>query len=281
MPFAVPRCRFLLTAPLGLLASTAALAQDAHLPLDQASIRLGGYAAGVDTDVTASDKSGFLSGSINLENDLGFRRNKQVPRARADFLFGEHEGLAIDYYTIDRSSDHAFAREGSYAGQSYHLDAQVRSKLDFDFGSVAWRWWYGQGNDAYGLGLGGAWYRVRTALAGDGSVDLGLGLPDPQPFDSTSDDKAWAPMLQLGWRHAFNDQWRIYIDASGIRKNGGRLSGHIYNGAFGVEWLPWEHVGFGAEYDYSQIRLDWRREHYNATLDMSLSGPSAYVKLRF
>lgn len=277
----LPRRRTCLVLVAGMLAGGGAFAQDAPLPIDRASVRLGGYYANVDTDVSASDKSGFLSGNINLEDDLGFRHSKEVPRVRADFLFGEHEGLALDYYSVDRSSQQTLSRDASYGGIDYSADADVHAKLDFDFGSVAWRWWFGQGNDAYGVGLGGAWYRVTTQVNGEATFDPGTGHTETWPFDSSSNDKAWAPMLQLGWRHAFNDQWRMYLDASGVRKNGGRLSGHIYNGALGVEWLPTAHLGVGLEYDYSQIRLDWRRKAYDEGLDMSLSGPSAYVKLRF
>lgn len=266
---------------LFLLAATGtALAQDATAPLDRASIRLGGYYANVDTDVTASDPSDLVSGRINLENDLGFDQNKTVPRARADFLFGEHQGLALDYYSIDRTSRQALARSVTYDGVTYSADADVRAKLDFDFGSAAWRWWFGQGNDAYGVGLGAGWYRVKTALAGEGAYDIGAG-PQTVSVDTASNDSAWAPMLQLGWRHVFGDRWRMYLDASGVRKNGGKISGHIYNAALGMEWLPWANLGFGLEYGYSQIKLHWRRSAYDADLDMTLNGPSAYVKLRW
>jgi hypothetical protein len=270
----------LFLSPLAL-ASTAAFAQDAPAALDRVSLRLGGYYANVDTDVSVADPSDTLSGKINLEDDLGFKQNKTVPRARADFLIGEHQGLALDYYSLDRTSHQVLARDLSYNGVTYSASADVRAKLDFDFGSVAWRWWFGQGNDTYGVGLGGGWYRVKTALAGDGAYDPGAGSPQQVSVTTSSNDSAWAPMLQLGWRHAFNDHWRMYLDASGVRKNGGRISGHIYNAALGAEWLPLDNLGFGLEYGYSQIKLHWRRSAYDADLDMSLNGPSAFVNLRW
>ena len=263
--------------------SSASFAQDGTTSpaLDRASIRLGGYYANVDTNIGASDNAGRATGTFNLEDDLGFKKHETVPRARADFLIGDHQGLALDYYSIDRSRTASLARGISYDGVDYAANASVRAKLNFDFGSVGWRWWFGQGSDTFGLGLGGAWYQIDTRLSGQGTV---TGLPDgpmTASMDTGSKDSAWAPMLQLGWRHAFNDQWRMYFDASGVKKNGGRLSGHIYNTALGVEWLPWEHVGFGAEYNFSRIKLDWRRTDYTARLDMKLNGPSMYVNFRF
>jgi hypothetical protein len=66
-----------------------------------------------------------------------------------------------------------------------------------------------------------------------------------------------------------------------VKKNGGRLNGHIYNAALGLAWYPWKNLGFGAEYGYSRIMLNQHKSRYNARLDMKLSGPSVFVKLRF
>ncbi|MHB1273730.1 MAG: hypothetical protein ACYCZD_13365 [Rhodanobacter sp.] len=88
-------------------------------------------------------------------------------------------------------------------------------------------------------------------------------------------------MLQLGWRHAFSDRWRMYFDASGVKKNGGRLSGHIYNAALGTEWYPRPNLGLGAEYGYTRIVLHQHRHSYDANLDMKLHGPSVFLRLRF
>jgi hypothetical protein len=258
------------------LASSVASAQQAPA-LDRVSIWLGGYYAHTDTTIGASDKSGQFNGDFNLEKDLGFNNHKTVPRARLDFLVGDSQGFSLDYYSVNRERSKSLTRDISYDGNDYSAAATVRGKLDFDFGSAAYRWWFGHGNDVFGLGLGGAYYRVHTGISGEASVN---GSPVGQA-SSSSNDSAWAPMLQLGWRHAFNDQWRMYVDASGVKKNGGRLNGHIYNAALGLEWFPWKNVGLGAEYGYTRIRLNQRKQYYDANLDMKLDGPSLFVRFRF
>lgn len=257
------------------LASSGALAQKSPA-LDRVSVWLGGYYANTDTTIGASDKSGQLKGHVNLEDDLGFKDRKKVPRARLDFLIGDSQGFSLDYFSVNRSRSKSLGRDISYGGNDYSASARVSGKLDFDFGSAAYRWWFGEGNDVFGLGLGGAYYRVHAGISGDASLN-----GESVHASSTSNDSAWAPMLQLGWRHAFNDQWRMYFDASGVKKNGGNLNGHIYNAALGVEWFPWQNVGFGAEYGYSRIKLNQRKHNYNADLDMKLDGPSLFVRLRF
>ena len=244
--------------------------------LDRVSIWVGGYYANSDTNISASDKNDQYHAGFNLEDDLGFKKHKTVPRVRADFLIGAHKGFSLDYYSVKRTRTQAISRDISYAGDDYSASAQVRGKLNFDFGSAAYRWWFGQGNDVFGLGLGAAYYRVKAGISGAATLD-----GQTVQASSSSNDSAWAPTLQLGWRHAFNDSWRMYLNASGVRKNGGNLNGHIYNAALGVEWFPWRNVGFGAEYGYTRIKLNQRKHDYDAHLDMKLDGPSLFARFRF
>ncbi|OOG41394.1 hypothetical protein B0E51_06735 [Rhodanobacter sp. C05] len=266
--------RYLLTAPL-LLASTASFA-DVSPALDRFDLSLGAYYANTSTTIGASDKSGQYTGNVNLERDLGFEDHKTVPRVKLDFLLGDHQGFSFDYFSLNRSRAKTLSDDISYGGNEYDASASVHGKLNFDFGSAAYRWWFGSGSDVFGLGIGAAYYRVGAGISGTATLD-----GESAQASTSYDETAGAPLLQLGWRHAFNDNLRMYFDASGVKKNGGNLNGHIYNAALGLEWYPWKNVGFGAEYAYTRIRLNDDRDDYNANLDLKLHGPSAFVKFRF
>jgi hypothetical protein len=258
-----------------LLASPLAFAQQSPA-LDRVSIGVGGYYANSDTTIGASIADGMLAGDVNLEDDLGFDRRDVSPRLRADFLVGDHQGLSFDYYRYNRDSSKSLSRSVSWRGNTYNASAWVKGKLRFDFGSAAWRWWFGRGNDAFGLGLGAGYYKVRASVAGEATLN------DESAYaESSTGASAWAPLLQVGWRHAFNDRWRMYFDASGVRKNGGKLHGHVYNASLGVEWFPWENLGLGLEYGINRIRLAQEHRRYNDSLDLRLDGPSLFLRLRF
>ena len=166
-----------------------------------------------------------------------------MPRARLDFLVGDSQGFSFDYYSVKQQSSENLSRNISYNGNDYSAGASVRGKLNVDFGSAAYRWWLGHGNDVFGLGVGGACHRVHASISGEASVNGEAA----GPASSSTSDGARAPMLPLGWRHAVSDQWRIYLDAAHVKRNGGRLDGHTINAALGVEWFPWKSVGLGAE----------------------------------
>lgn len=263
----------LIGLPLAL-AGTAACARQSPA-LDRTSLWIGAYYPSTDTVIGAGDKGGGAIGHAALEDDLGFASRKLRPRLRLDALIGEHQGFAVDYYNVNRTRTRTLSRTITYGGTTYDANARASAKLDFDFGSVAYRWWFGSGNDVSGVGLGGAYYGVHAAVSGTATVN-GKSLHET----SNNRENAWAPMLQLGWRHAFDNNVRMYADLSGVKRNSSRLGGHIYNAALGAEWYPWQHVGFAAEYDYTRIKLAQHRHNYNDDLDMKLHGPSLFMRIR-
>ncbi|TCV91431.1 opacity protein-like surface antigen [Luteibacter rhizovicinus] len=276
------------TASLTILSlamiATAAHAQDkkSQSPaLDNVSIWLGGYYANNDTTLGAATPDRTTKGDVNLEKDLGFDKHKTVPRARLDFLIGEHQGFSFDYYRIDRSHGRSINEDITFLGQPFDASASVKANVKFNFGSAAYKWWFGTGNDVFGVGLGAAYYRVSGKVSGTASVNVGDQFNQSGTASASASASAWAPNLQLGWRHAFNDQWRMYVNASGVKKSGGKLNGHIWDAALGVEWFPWKNVGFGAEYAYTQVKLHQDKKNYDLDLDMKLNGPAAYVRVRF
>lgn len=259
----------------GTVTSTAVCAQHAP-PLDRVSLWLGGYYATSDTTVYAASKGDLVSGNLNLEDDLGFKPRKVTPRVRLDLLVGDKQGFSLDFYRYERTRDKSLSRSITYDGTTYDAAAKVHGDLNFDFGSVAYRWWFGSGDDVFGLGLGASYYRVKAGVRGQASLN------DHRVHAETSTEaNAWAPLLQIGWRHAFNDRWRMYFDASGVLKNGGNLDGHIYNASLGVQWFPWKNIGLSAEYGISRIRLHQQHHRYNDSLDLKLDGPSLFAIFRF
>lgn len=244
--------------------------------LDRASLWVGGFDARSRTVLHARTSDGSNYGDVNLENDLGFPRRDWTPRLRAELLVGDHQGLAFDFYRYRREHGTELTRQLIYNGITYDTRTTVRGKLGFDFGSVAYRWWFGHGNDVVGFGLGAGYYRIEASILGQAKVNGYSGAAN-----ASTNENAWAPMLQLGWRHAFGDHWRLYADASGVKKNGGRLHGHAFRAAIGAQWFPAGRLGISAEYGVQRIRLWQRHASYDDSLDLQLDGPSVYATLRF
>lgn len=264
-----------------MLVCTAAAAADGDAsparPLDKTSVWLGGFQARSDTTISANGRFQEYSaaGRVNLEDDLGLDQVQPVSHARLDFLVGEAQGFSFEYFGYRRSNRRVLARDIDFNGETYAASAEVLGKFNYDFGSAAYRWWFGDGATAYGLGLGVAYYRVRTLLEGEIRVD-----DESLQASTRSSDDALAPLLALGWRHGFSDNLRIYADLSGVAKGGSGLSGHIADAAVGLEWFPFKRAGLAVEYGATTIRLDRRKNGVQGRLDLDLEGPSLFLRLR-
>jgi hypothetical protein len=249
--------------------------------LDRFSLWLGAYEAHTSTTVSAGLNDPAVKGRLNLQHDLGFPSHQVVPRVRLDFLLGESQGFSFDYYRIDQSRTHALDTAIGFNGDTFGASASVTGRVNFDFGSAAYKWWFGHQDDVFGIGVGAAYYKVHAGISGQATV-YGPAIGQASTYTSAyTTNTAWAPELQLGWRHAFTNNLRMYVNASGVKKNGSHLGGHIYDAALGLEWFPLRHLGFGVEYDYTRIHVRQGHRTYNDDLALRMDGPSAFLRVRF
>lgn len=240
--------------------------------LDRLSIWAGGYYPRVDTTLVGQlheVDAGTAKARLSSHDEV-------LAHFRIDFVAGNSQGFAFDHYRFSKDRSVTFDEPFSFNGVDYAANSQLRGEFELDMGNFAYHWWFGRDRTAFGVGLGAAWYRLDLWLAGQADVDGG-----PVIESVGWSDKAIAPMLTLGWRHAATDHVRIYANVEGVTKNGGKTTGHIYKGSLGMEVFPWEHAGFALEYSASRVKIRQRTSLYGAGLDMNLHGPSAFLRLRF
>lgn len=237
--------------------------------LDRISVSAGAFSADPKFDVSLNTPYGSLqSGDIALGK-------KTMPRVKADLMILDSQGLSFDYYQYKNVYTGAIANNTNVGGTA--LTTVGNANLDFtiDFAKLEYRWWFGSGNTVVGLGAGLAYYKVGLNANATASVNSSTAS-----ISERYSDAALAPLLGIGVRHAISPDLRIFADASGMKKSGGRSSGDIYNAAMGVEWFPIKNVGLVLDYSMSQIDLR-RDDVIDAKLKVTLQGPSAFVKVRF
>lgn len=270
MSFRTPSARTAIYAATMLALSTvSALAfADPSPALDRASLSVGAFYTEPRLKVEGDTEYGRI--------DTGTYEAKHVtlPRVKASVLIGDSHGIDFDYYRYDKDYNPTLTGDTNYNGIPINGRGQLNAKLKLDLAQLAYKWWLGQGSDVFGIGLGGAYYRAELKGTASGSLN---NITGNARYDDS--ESAWAPLLELGWRHQFSPAVRMYADANGIKKNGGNIHGHIYGGAVGLEWYVTPMVGVVAEYTASKISL--RRDRDDTAVNVRLNGPAAYLKVRF
>lgn len=270
MSFRTPPARHAIYAATVLALTTAsAIAWAEPSPaLDRASLSVGAFYTKPKIDYQGDTNYGRIdTGSYKLDNVT-------LPRVKASLLLGDSQGLDFDYYRYDKNYDPSLSGATNINGLPLTGTGKLNAKLKLDLANLAYKWWIGSGTSVFGVGVGAAYY--SASLKGTASGVLN-GVSGSAAYEEK--EHAYAPLLELGWRQQVSDNVRIYADASGIKKNGGSIEGHIYGGALGVEWYPTKAVGIVAEYTAHKISLNRARD--NSDLNVRLHGPAAYVKVRF
>lgn len=266
-----PTLNPLVTALKGAIllgAAAAGIAQAQQSPaLDRMSISAGAFYAEPKIHVGGDTRYGRVDTPDEKIDDV------TLPRVKAEVLIGDSHGISFDYFRFDESWRGDASGDTVYEGRPVTGTIDAQAKLRLELARLSYKVWMGKEKNAFGIGLGAAYLRAKIS----GSVDANLSASNPTENFSyqgsaSAGDSVWAPTVELAWRHQLNDQWRLYAEAAGIKKNGGSVEGHIYNGAFGVEYFPTRNVGLVLDYGIQKIDLH-RNGDRTADLDLKLKGP--------
>lgn len=257
-------------------------AADVPMALDRASLWVGGFYPTVDASVSANGDD--LSGSnVDFRHDLGLYKHHTLSNLRLDFLVFDNQGFTFGGYRYSRGAARTLDRDIVFDGDTYHSDAYVHAQLSLQTYYATWHWWFEAGErDVVGIGLGAAYYDLRGVIYGYIDVAVaGASIPSAHTAGrGEAEGTAVAPLLTLGWKHAFSERWRGYADFSGVRKPSGAFTGHLLNGRVGLEYFPWRTVGAAVEYDSTDLDVKADKQSWTGTARIRFRGPSAFVRLR-
>lgn len=244
--------------------------------LDRASISAGGFYPTIDTRISANGPA-VAGTDLNFERDLGIDNHRTLTNLRLELLVFESQGFSVGGYQYSKSAGSTLARDIEFGGNEYNASAFVEARLRLQTYNAAWHWWFAPTvEDVVGVGLGAAYYDLK------GTIDGGITVNDRSATaHGEAEGNAVAPLLMLGWRHAFSRDLRVYADFSGVRKPSGTVTGHLVNGTVGMEYYVWRNLGFALEYSANNLDLKAEKASWEGRARMHFYGPSAFVRLRF
>ena len=237
--------------------------------LDRFSISAGVLSADPKINVALSTAYGNLgSGDVVLGQET-------MPRIKANLMLFDNQGLSFDFYQYKHGYSGAMGNSTSINNTPVVTAVNANLDLKLDFAKLAYRWWLGSGDTVFGLGAGAAYYKLD--LMADASATFNNSTSSTQEAYT---DSAVAPVIEVAVRHAISPDLRLFADASGMKKSGGRMNGDIYNATVGVEWFPVKNVGMVLDYGLTQINLN-RMDTVDVNFKLKVQGPSAFVKVRY
>ncbi|NUO74002.1 MAG: outer membrane beta-barrel protein [Frateuria sp.] len=263
---------------LSLALLAAAFPAAAVEPLDTFNIRVGGYISKFDTDLSADGET-TRGTQIDLHRDLGLDSDNIIGFVGANWRPFDHHEFGFAYYQDSIDATRQLQREISFNGTTYPVNATVRTDYDLDAYELNYIWWAAS-HETWALGprLGLIWYKLDLKL------DLELDANGNQAGGTASESvSADLPSVTVGgsWRWTPAEDWRISAEAGYFSANFNDIDADVTFGRIGVEWYPWERVGFSLDYTANRIKADVQKSRYNGDFKFTDDGLRLGVAYRF
>ncbi|MEO8505361.1 MAG: hypothetical protein ABI609_15805 [Acidobacteriota bacterium] len=277
-----------------LLVGTVAIPAGAQTALWQRfAIEGGAYEARGDSTLRVDANASALGTTINFEDDLGLEPTDRVAQGRIEWFLASRHELSLRGYRTERTGETGsspFFRFGDFNFPAGHF---VRTSFSLDQTELAYSYWFlQQPHFGVALELGAVEISTRAEVHLTGMSPLPLAaragvmeeraavLPLTIVLGVTASAKVAVPLI--------GGQFRALVGNSLILSGGVRFlpgvkvgdsRGDMWLGDVALEWRPLPHVGIGAAYQSSRLRLDFSQSGWHGRADLTTKGPAAFLRL--
>ena len=241
---------------------------------------LGGFAQKFSTTIRV-DSATHGGTEVNLEDDLGLSSNQLNFRADGYWRFGRHGRLDFAYTGWNRSASHVLDRDVTVGDTTYHAGGNLDSKLRVSLVELyyGYSFWNTPKFEA-GLMLGATALINNISFEGQGTI-TGGGSSASTTFSSNTRNVV-APLPAIGAQARYTIIPGLLVSGriKGFGATIDNIKGSVLEGRATLDYYPWKNVGFGAGYDYVDIKVT-KTSDPMVELEYRYSGPMFYLSLVF
>ena len=242
-------------------------------------LRVTGYWAGVDTDISVSPASDPDAGSeVDLEEDLGFDENEFLPSFFGGARLGSGFSIAGEYYALNRDSSFALERDITIEDVTYPLAGTVESNFDTDIYRLTIGWAFARGaNYEIGGAIGLHATNIALAIEGQGSVG-----GTPATIQQRREDFL-APLPTIGLFGSYEVMPGLTLSArlDFLSLSIDDYDGRLINTEVSAAYRFTRNIGAGILYRYVDYRVDVEKETYVGRFAYEFNGPAVFVEVGF
>ena len=245
-------------------------------------IDLGGFFQTFDTTLSLSNSAGTAGTSINLE-DFGQDTKQTSFAADGYWRLGRHGRLDFAYRGWSRSGSHTLTSDVVVGDTTYHVGAQLDTKLRSTIGELYYSYSFVNNGDLeFGLGLGASVYFNSFDVSASGSVSGGGGGGVSASGGAQSRNLvAPIPALKAYFNYALYPRLFLKAAAKGISGTVSGYHGEMWDYRGGLDYFFSQNIGVGGLYQYTKITFSHSGEAADLTFDYKYSGPLVYVSIAF
>lgn len=254
---------------------TPARADDYMLP-DTFMLRLGGYSIQSANTVMRLDSANAPVGAyIDFNDTLGGETRATVFRADGLYRFNEHHGVAFAWYDVKFTGSRVLNTQIDWGGQTYPVNAQVDSKLEFEVYKLNYQYSVFHDEKAE-LGASFGFHIMRLSAGISGTSTTGTGqaknekVTAPLPVWGLFADYNFTPRFSAYYNYQF---FFINVD--------NKFKGGLQDFIFGLEYRIFRNVAVGAAYNRFALAAEIKKDVATWKVNTNWNGGMLYGAVYF
>lgn len=216
-------------------------------PLDEFSVRVGGYATHFDTRIRVDDPRGRRGSEIDFDRELGLEDQDLIEFVATAWRPWRKHEFGLNYFHQTLAGGRQLQRELHYGDETFAVDALAYTALTLESFEFHYTYWAVlRENWGVGLRFGHLDYRMATR------IEIAERESDERLLVRTSASIP-APNFGFDLRAELAEKWRFTASLGWLEADVGKFSPIITTLRFGVEYLAWEQVGLWADFGINRI----------------------------
>jgi hypothetical protein len=218
------------------------------------SLSLGGFVAGINSDISLMGRESGLGININMEDALGLRTATLVMRGEAEYNFGSRRRshVRMSYFGLIRNSTKILESEIEIGNNVFPVGTEITSNFDLHIIRGLYDYAYFK-DERISLGVSGGLYvlPVRFAITTESTIDENTSFVAPLPV--------------IGMRNAFLVTPRIVLkqNLEVLYFKISDYQGSISDLNVWLEYNPFKHFGFGLGYNTFHLNFNSKQNTEN------------------
>jgi hypothetical protein len=240
---------------------------------------LGGFAQKFETTIRLDSEKYGKGTELSLEDDLGLSSDQINFRADGYWRFGRHGRIEFAYTGWNRNASHVLDKDIVAGGTTYHAGATLDSKLRVSLVELYYGYsFWNTGKFEAGLEIGATALVNNIELEGTGTIEGG-GQSAGGSFSRQSRSVvAPVPAIGANVRYTIIPGLLVSGKIRGLGATIDNIKASVLEGRAILDYYPWKNVGFGAGYDYMDIKVT-KETDPTVEFEYRYSGPLVYLSL--
>ena len=235
-------------------------------------VRYGVFLPAIDTSVRVDSKSLGKGDKVDLEDDLGLKKDQSMNRFELFYRPFERHRIQVARYDFSRNASRIIDKSFQIGDEVFAINTTVTTRLDTSLTELGYMYSFMKDQQAeasvtIGIHYLDSSFRASSSAGGGISVSPGFGAP--------------LPLIGVEYRRSFGKKITAYASAQFFTLNYEGLSGSLKDYRLAGEYFFTRKFGIGAGYHLFDMDLGLNEPSYDGKFQWQYEGFQLYGVFRY